>query len=75
MDRASGFYPAGWEFESLRRRMNTTLEQATPININAVKTITDRVDAAILEFKNAKLASSDQVIDVLLDIRQAALEL
>lgn len=75
MDRAAGFYPVGWEFESLRRRVSATLEQATPTNINAVKAITDRVDAAILEFKNAKLASSDQVIDVLLDIRQAALEL
>lgn len=55
--------------------MTTTIEHATPTNINAIKVITDRVDAAILEFKNAKLASSDQVIDVLLDIRQAALEL
>jgi hypothetical protein len=55
--------------------MNTTLEQATPININAVQVITARVDEAILQFKNAKLASSDQVIDVLLDIRQAALDL
>jgi hypothetical protein len=55
--------------------MNTTLEHATPVNQQAVKLITDRVDVAINEFKNAKLASSDQVIDVLLDIRQAALEL
>ena len=55
--------------------MTTILDQATPEILNPIKVITDRVDAAILEFKNAKLASTDQVIDVLLDIRQAALDL
>jgi hypothetical protein len=55
--------------------MEITLEHATPINQTAVTNITDRVDLAINQFKNAKLASSEQVIDVLLDIRQAALEL
>jgi hypothetical protein len=71
MDRASGFYPAGWEFESLRRRMNT----ATPTLDPAVIAILNRIDDAIKEFSGAKLASTDQVVDVLLDIRLHAKEI
>ena len=37
--------------------------------------IINRIDEAINQFAPAKLASSDQVVDVLLDIRQAVLEL
>jgi hypothetical protein len=37
--------------------------------------IINGIDEAIKQFAPAKLASSDQLVNVLLDIRQAALEL
>ena len=37
--------------------------------------IINRIDEAIKQFSPAKLASSNQVVDVLLDIRQAVLDL
>jgi hypothetical protein len=46
--------------------------EATTTLDPAVVEILNKVDQAIKDFSGAKLASSDQVVDVLLDIRLAA---
>jgi len=51
------------------------METSTPTLDPAVVAILDRIDQAIKEFSGAKLASTDQVVDVLLDIRLHAKEI
>lgn len=45
------------------------MEIATPHLDPAVIDIINKIDTAIKDFSGAKLASTDQVVDVLLDIR------